>query len=258
MSLLEMTGLCVDYGGVHALRDVSIKVADKSVVSIIGANGAGKSTLLKTIVGLTRQSSGTVRLDGQDISSLKPHERLDRGIVLCPEGRRLFPDLTVYENIRVGAYRLKDSRQFRQRLEFLHGVFPRIAERGKQVASSLSGGEQQMVAIARALISQPRILMLDEPTLGLAPKLILEVARLVQTLNQEGITVIMVEQNAKLALKISDYAFVLETGSVALEGRSADLLQSDKVRNAYLGGEQEHLPAAEGHGVKLQMPVWEA
>lgn len=235
--MLEIKNLSVDYGGVHALRDVSVKVPDKGVVSIIGANGAGKSTLLKTIVGLTRQSKGTVTLDGQDISGLKPHERLDRGIVLCPEGRKLFPDLTVNENIRVGAYRMRDKKEFRERLEFLHGIFPRVAERGNQIASSLSGGEQQMVAIARALVSKPRILMLDEPTLGLAPKLILEVAKLVQTLNREGITIVMVEQNAKLALKISDYAFVLETGSVKLEGPSAELLQSDEVRNAYLGGE---------------------
>lgn len=235
--MLEINNLSVDYGGVHALRDVSVKVPDKGVVSIIGANGAGKSTLLKTIVGLTRQSHGSVTLDGQDISGLKPHERLDRGIVLCPEGRKLFPDLTVNENIRVGAYRMRDKKEFRERLEFLHGIFPRVAERGNQIASSLSGGEQQMVAIARALVSKPRILMLDEPTLGLAPKLILEVAKLVQTLNREGITIVMVEQNAKLALKISDYAFVLETGSVKLEGPSAELLQSDEVRNAYLGGE---------------------
>ena len=235
--MLETTHLCVDYGGVHALRDVSVQVPDKSVVSIIGANGAGKSTLLKTIVGLHRQSSGTVLLDGQDISRLKPHERLDLGIALCPEGRRLFPDLTVYDNIRVGAYRMRDSKLCRQRLEFLHGIFPRVAERGQQIASSLSGGEQQMVAIARALISQPRILMLDEPTLGLAPKLILEVAKLVQTLHSQGVTVVMVEQNAKLALKISDQAFVLETGTVTLQGRSADLLQSDAVQNAYLGGQ---------------------
>ena len=236
MNLLETTQLCVDYGGVHALREVSVKVPDKSVVSIIGANGAGKSTLLKTIVGLNRQSSGKVLLDGEDISQLKTHERLDRGIVLCPEGRKLFPDLTVYENIRVGAYRMRDNKQFRQRLDFLYSIFPRVAERAQQIASSMSGGEQQMVAIARALISQPRILMLDEPTLGLAPKLILEVAKLVQTINKEGITVVMVEQNAKLALKISDYAFVLETGSVTLEGKSAELLQSDSVQNAYLGG----------------------
>ena len=236
MNLLETTGLCVDYGGIHALRDVSIEVPDRKVVAIVGANGAGKSTLLKSIAGITRASKGSIRLDGQDISNLRPHERLDRGIVLCPEGRRLFPDLTVYENLRVGAYRMRDNRQFRNRLAFLYQVFPRVQEREKQIASSLSGGEQQMVAIARALISKPRVLMLDEPTLGLAPKLILEVARLVQTINRDGVTVVIVEQNAKLALKISDHAFVLETGAVALQGPSADLLASDAVRNAYLGG----------------------
>jgi branched-chain amino acid transport system ATP-binding protein len=247
--LLEATNLSVDYGGVHALRNVSIKVPLKGVAAIIGANGAGKSTLLKTIAGLVRQSAGAVRLDGEDISGLKPHERLDRGIVLCPEGRRLFPELTVYENIRVGAYRVKDGKQFRERLDFLYEVFPRVAERRGQIASSLSGGEQQMVAIARALISRPRIIMLDEPTLGLAPKLILEVAKLVQTINREGITVVLVEQNAKLALRISDYAFVLETGSLTLEGPSADLLASDNIHDAYLGGGNAKDIALAGHGV---------
>ncbi len=235
MSLLEAAGLAVDYGGVHALRDVSIDVPEKSIIAIIGANGAGKSTLLKTIAGLVRHRGGAIRLDGQDISGLKPHERLDRGIVLCPEGRCLFPDLTVDENIRMGAYRMNDKRMYRERLAFLRGIFPKVAERGKQIASSLSGGEQQMVAIARALMSRPRVLMLDEPTLGLAPKLILEVAKLVRTIHGEGVTVVIVEQNAKLALKIADYAYVLETGSVTLEGSGADLLKSDSVQRAYLG-----------------------
>jgi branched-chain amino acid transport system ATP-binding protein len=238
--LLETATLSVDYGGVHALREVSIRIPDKGVVAIIGANGAGKSTLLKAIAGLVRPGGGTVRLDGQDINALKTHERLDRGIVLCPEGRRLFPDLTVQENIRMGAYRMRDSRRFRERLEQLQAIFPRVAERRTQIASSLSGGEQQMVAIARAFIGQPRILMLVEPTLGLAPKLIHEVAGLVKTINAEGVTVLIVEQNAKLALRISNYAYVLETGSIALEGPSAQLLASDRVRNAYLGGDVSH------------------
>jgi len=236
MNLLETDSLSVDYGGVHALRKVSVHVPEKTVVAIIGANGAGKSTLLKTIAGLIRPNEGAVRYYGQDISGLKPHERLDRGIVLCPEGRRLFPEMTVYENIRVGAYRTRDRSKFRERLKQLYEIFPRVAERSKQVASSLSGGEQQMVAIARALISSPRVLMLDEPTLGLAPKLILEVVKLVHSVNREGITVIIVEQNAKLALRISDLVFVLETGSVSLEGESKDLLQSRSVQEAYLGG----------------------
>ena len=238
MSLLEVANLSVDYGGVHALRDVSIEVPERQVVAIVGSNGAGKSTLLKTIAGLVVQNHGTVRFDGRDISTLKPPERLDLGIVLCPEGRRLFPDMTVLENIRMGAYRMRDGSMFRRRLDEIQEIFPRIAERRSQVASSLSGGEQQMVAIARALVSQPRVLMLDEPTLGLAPKLIVEVARLVQRIHREGVTVVIVEQNAKLALKISDHAFVLETGSVTLKGQGADLLASEEVRNSYLGGER--------------------
>jgi branched-chain amino acid transport system ATP-binding protein len=236
MSLLEIRGLSVDYGGIHALRRVSVDVHEKDVVAIIGANGAGKSTLLKSIAGLVHQNAGTISLSSTEISTLKPHERLDRGIVLCPEGRRLFPQLTVYENIRMGAYRMRDRARFRQRLDFLHTIFPRIAERGNQTAANLSGGEQQMVAIARALMSQPRILMLDEPTLGLAPKLIHEVAHLVELISREGITVIIVEQNAKLALKISRRAYVLETGAVALEGASEDLLLSKEVQSTYLGG----------------------
>jgi branched-chain amino acid transport system ATP-binding protein len=236
MNLLEVSNLFVDYGGVHALRDVSVGIPDKGVVSIIGANGAGKSTLLKAIAGLVRQNNGSVRYDGHEISTLRPHQRLDRGITLCPEGRRLFPEMTVYENIRVGAYRMRDSQLFRDRLDMIYESFPRVAERRKQIASSLSGGEQQMVAIARALIGRPRILMLDEPTLGLAPKLIHEVANLVQKINRDGVTVMIVEQNAKLALRISDTAYVLETGSVALKGKSSELLQSREVQDAYLGG----------------------
>jgi branched-chain amino acid transport system ATP-binding protein len=234
--LLETINLCVDYGGIRALRHVSVQIPDKHVTAIIGANGAGKSTLLKTMVGLAKPSEGSVQLDGVNISRLRPPERLDRGIVLCPEGRRLFPELSVSENIRLGAYRVKDKVSTRRRLEFIYEIFPRVAERRNQMASSLSGGEQQMVAIARSLMSQPRILLLDEPTLGLAPKMILEVARLVQTINREGITVVLVEQNAKLALRISDHAYVLETGTVTLKGPSQELLQSEAITNAYLGG----------------------
>jgi branched-chain amino acid transport system ATP-binding protein len=236
MNLIETSNLSVDYGGRHALREVSINVPDKSVVAIIGANGAGKSTLLKTIAGLVRQNNGTVRFDGKDISALKPHQRLDSGIMLCPEGRRLFPEMTVYENIRVGAYLMRDNAKFRESLAMIYDIFPRVAERRNQVASSLSGGEQQMVAIARALIARPRALMLDEPTLGLAPKLIHEVAHLVRRINKDGVTVLIVEQNAKLALKISHTAYVLETGSISIEGDSQELLQRPEVQAAYLGG----------------------
>ncbi|SMF90049.1 amino acid/amide ABC transporter ATP-binding protein 2, HAAT family [Azospirillum oryzae] len=236
MNLLEVRNISVDYGGIHALRNVSVTIPEKGVVAIIGANGAGKSTLLKTIAGLVAQNDGSIHLGHEDISRLRTHERIDRGVVLCPEGRRLFSELTVYENIRMGAYRMRDKQEFRERLDFLYGIFPRVAERRNQVASSLSGGEQQMVAIARSLINKPRVLMLDEPTLGLAPKLIIEVGNLVQTINKEGVTVLLVEQNAKLALKISDYGFVIETGSIALQGDSADLLKSEEVSSIYLGG----------------------
>jgi branched-chain amino acid transport system ATP-binding protein len=236
--LLKTTQLCVDYGGIRALRDVSVHIPDKRVTAIVGANGAGKSTLLKALVGLSKPSEGAVSLDGEDISRLRPPERLDRGIVLCPEGRRLFPELSVAENVQLGAYRSRDKATIRRRLDFIYEIFPRVAERKKQIASSLSGGEQQMVAIARSLMSQPRVLLLDEPTLGLAPKMIVEVARLVKTINQENITVVLVEQNAKLALRISDYGFVFETGSVTLEGPSDELLKSEAITNAYLGGSE--------------------
>ena len=239
MSLLEVADLSVHYGGVQALQNVSARLAAKCIVAIVGSNGAGKSTLLKTIAGLVKPAGGNVRLDGQDINRLKPHERLERGIVLCPEGRRLFPRLTVYENLRMGAFRIRDRGLFRRRLDFVYGIFPRVSERRQQMASSLSGGEQQMVAIARSLMSNPRVLMLDEPTLGLAPKLVVEVGRLIRAINEEGIAVLVVEQNAKLALKISEEAFVLETGSVKLTGKSASLLESREVQHAYLGGAQD-------------------
>lgn len=236
MSLLEIRNLSVDYGGVHALRDVSVSVAEKSIVSIIGANGAGKSTLLKAITGLVRQNAGSVSLDGKDISALKTHERIDLGITLCPEGRRLFPQMTVFENIRMGAYRMASKREFAERLDFLYQLFPRVAERRTQIASSLSGGEQQMVAIVRSLINRPRVIMLDEPTLGLAPKMVVEVGNLVRRINDEGITVVLVEQNARLALEISHYGFVIETGSIVLRGDSKDLIANDDISKIYLGG----------------------
>lgn len=236
MSLLEISAITVAYDAVLALNSVSIKVGKQEVVSILGANGAGKSTLLKAIVGLVPSRSGKIVFDGADISQAKPHQCLERGITLCPEGRRLFPQMTVYENIRMGAYRSPDRAVFRQRIELLYDMFPKLAERAGQIASSLSGGEQQMVAIARALMSRPRLLMLDEPTLGLAPMMIHEVARLVKLINAEGIAVLLVEQNAKLALKISERGYVLENGIVSLTGASLELLSNDHVQRIYLGG----------------------
>ena len=233
--MLETVNLGVDYSGVVALRDVSVAVPSRGVLAIVGANGAGKSTLLKTIAGSLRPRSGRILYEGADITGLRTHERLERGIVLCPEGRKLFSELTVFENIRMGAYRVRNERTFKDRLDFIYSIFPRVAERRNQISSSLSGGEQQMVAIARALISSPRLLLLDEPTLGLAPKLVVEVGRLVQTINRQGIDVIIVEQNAKLALRISDEAYVLQTGAVILNGRSSELLASEEVQSVFLG-----------------------
>lgn len=236
MSLLEVDGITAAYDDIVALHGVHLDVAPRDVVAVLGANGAGKSTLLKTIVGLVPLREGAIRFESEDISGRKPHETLQRGVTLCPEGRRLFPDMTVGENIRMGAYRCKEPALLRKRLEMLHDMFPKLAERERQLASSLSGGEQQMVAIARAMMSHPKLLLLDEPTLGLAPKMIHEVARLVKLINAEGISVILVEQNAKLALKIAHRGYVLENGRVSLTGPSADLLANDHVQKIYLGG----------------------
>lgn len=236
-NLLETSKIRVGYGGIDALKGISIDLPERSVVAIVGANGAGKSTLLKTIAGLLKPAAGRIRYDGEDITDLRPHARVDRGIILCPEGRRLFPEMTVFENIRIGAYRARGEKEFRTRLEEIYAIFPRIVERRNQIASSLSGGEQQMVAIARALVGRPRLLMLDEPTLGLAPKMIHEVARLVSAIAGDGVAIVLVEQNAKLALKISNTAHVLRTGEVVMSGESADLLQSDDVIEAYLGSD---------------------
>jgi branched-chain amino acid transport system ATP-binding protein len=233
--LLETQSLSVDYGGVHALRDVSVSVPDKSIVAVIGANGAGKSTLLKAIAGLVRPGHGVVCLDGEDITRLRPHDRLDRGIVLCPEGRRLFPELTVYENLRMGAYRVRDRRQFRERIDFLHQIFPRVAERGKQVASSLSGGEQQMVAIARGLMSAPSILIIDELSLGLAPVVVYQLFQTLKKLKEGGLTILLVEQNVHLALAVSDYAYVIAEGRLFTEGAPQKLAAMPEIRKAYLG-----------------------
>jgi branched-chain amino acid transport system ATP-binding protein len=236
MNLLEVSAATAAYGDVMALQGVELTVGAGEVVAVLGANGAGKSTLLKTIVGLVPLRSGQIRFDGRDISGYRPHQTLEAGITLCPEGRKLFPDMTVAENIRMGAYRCRDQALLRRRTDLLHHTFPKLTERAHQTASSLSGGEQQMVAIARALMSGPRLLLLDEPTLGLAPKLILEVARLVKTINAEGITVVLVEQNAKLALKIAHKGYVLEQGRVSLSGPSEVLLANDHVNRIYLGG----------------------
>ena len=236
MSTLEVTGLSVRYGTTVALDDVSFRADAGEVTCVLGANGAGKSTLFRTIMGLVRQQGGRVQVDGEDISGSQTQQIVSRGIVLCPEGRRLFPEMSVAENVRMGAYLVRDTEVIRERLDRVHQLFPRIAERAHQQASSLSGGEQQMVAIARAMMGGPRLLLLDEPTLGLAPRLIHEVLQTVRRIRDEGTTVVLVEQNAAQALKVSDRAHVLETGRLAMSGSSAEIMADPRVREIYLGG----------------------
>ncbi|MCI5075396.1 ABC transporter ATP-binding protein [Oricola sp.] len=236
MSLLKISGLTVRYGTTLALDDVSIQAPEGEVTCVLGANGAGKSTMFRTIMGLVGKESGSIRFGGAEIANTPTQSIVRQGIILCPEGRRLFPEMSVAENVRMGAYLVRDSEIVRQRLDTVHRLFPRISEREHQQASSLSGGEQQMVAIARAMMGNPRLLLLDEPTLGLAPRLIHEVLQTVRRIRDEGTTVILVEQNAAQALKVSDRAYVLETGRMAMSGSSADIMADPRVREIYLGG----------------------
>jgi branched-chain amino acid transport system ATP-binding protein len=237
MQALEIKDLVVNYGNVSAVRGVNIKVDAGAIVCVLGANGAGKSSLLRSIVGLAPVRSGQILYAGQDIARLPPHQVVDRQIMLSPEGRRLFPELTVLDNLRVGAFKIRSRQEVAERLEWVYGFFPRLREREKQVAGSMSGGEQQMCAIARALMSKPKLLLLDEPSLGLAPKVIAEVARIIREIQAAGITVMLVEQNARLALSLSSYGYVMVSGAISLEGSSKDLLDSAHVRAAYLGEE---------------------
>lgn len=234
MSLLEVDNIRVGYGPADVLHGISLCVEEGEVVCLLGANGAGKSTILKTIAGLLQPRSGSIAFAGRKIDHLRP-DQID-GLTLCPEGRRLFPEMTVKENVEIGAYRLKKSRALAEQLDNIHRLFPKITERSHQLASSLSGGEQQMVAIARAMMSNPRLLLLDEPTLGLAPKVIAEIGALVKTLQQRGISILIVEQNARLALSLSQRAYIVETGSIALQGESRALIDDPQVHKIYLGG----------------------
>jgi len=235
MSKLELDSVTVAYGKVVALRDVSVAVPAGVVVCILGANGAGKSTLLKSVAGLVPLVGGRIRFDGEDVGGMPAYEAVTRGIMLCPEGRRLFPQMSVLENLRMGAYRLRSRAEFARRLERVLALFPRLGERRQQMAGSLSGGEQQMAAIGRALMAAPRLLMLDEPSLGLAPRIITEVARIVGEVSRAGITVVLVEQNARLGLRLSEYGYVLENGRIALAGASLSLLDDPYVKAIYLG-----------------------
>ena len=234
--LLEVRGVTVAYDGVLALRDISLSVVAGTIVSLIGSNGAGKTTTLKAIIGIKSLTAGEIHLDGERLDTLTAPQRVKRGIALSPEGRRVFPQMSVADNLLVGAYLRGKTAETRRALEEIYRYFPRLVERRSQIAGSLSGGEQQMLAIGRALMAKPRLLLLDEPSLGLAPIIVDEIARIITEINRDTrMSIILVEQNAKLALSLCDQAFVLETGSVALSGGGKELLASDYVRRAYLG-----------------------
>ena len=235
--MLKIQNLVVHYGVITALQGVSLKVPAGAIVTLIGANGAGKTTTLRTVSGLLRAAGGAVLYDGQDVTHLAPHQLVRRGIAHVPEGRMVFANLTVHENLMMGAYLIRDRKRIATQLGYVLDVFPRLKEREKQSAGTLSGGEQQMLGIGRALMSQPRFLMLDEPSLGIAPLLVEKIFEKIQEINrQHGITILLVEQNANLALEVSSYGYVLETGRILLQDSSENLRANPQVKAAYLGG----------------------
>ncbi len=233
--MLAIRNLNVHYGGIHALRGIDIDVPDGKIISLIGANGAGKSTTLKSVMGLVPKTDGHVYWDDLEITSLKTKDIVGEGIILCPEGRRIFPDLTVDENLAAGAYLRKNKDEIARDREWVYSLFPRLSERTWQLGATLSGGEQQMLAVARALMSKPKLLMLDEPSLGLAPLVIKDIFSVIQKIKEDGVNILLIEQNAKAALDISDYAYVMETGVITMAGPGKALLADPRVKQAYLG-----------------------
>ena len=236
MALLEVKNLEVYYGVICALKGISFEVNEGEIVSLIGANGAGKTTMMQSVVGIIPKRNGTVMFDGQDITKTPCHKIVQLGMTQVPEGRRIFQELSVYDNLKMGAYTVKNQQQFKEDLEKMFTKFPRLAERRNQIAGTLSGGEQQMLAMSRALMIRPKLLMLDEPSMGLAPILVDQVFEMIKELHAAGTTILLVEQNASKALEIADRAYVLETGNITLSGTGIELAQSDEVRKAYLGG----------------------
>lgn len=233
--MLKIEDLHVSYGGIRALRGISFDVTDGAIVTLIGANGAGKSTTLRTITGLVKAESGSVRWNDQELTGMPIDRIVGAGIAMSPEGRRVFTDLTVEENLKIGAYLRKDKAEIEKDLGWVYGLFARLKERSWQLAGTLSGGEQQMLAVGRALMSRPKLLLLDEPSLGLAPLVVQDIFSIIQEINRQGVTVLLIEQNANMALKIADYAYVLETGNITMSGTGAELLADERVREAYLG-----------------------
>ena len=233
--MLSVKDLHVHYGAIHAIKGVSLEVNDGEVVSLIGANGAGKTTILHTISGLIKATSGSVTLGSANLRATEPYNIIKLGMAHVPEGRHVFARMTVMENLKMGAYMLSDKEKVNKNIEEVFTSFPRLKERARQLAGTLSGGEQQMLATGRALMTNPKMLLMDEPSMGLSPILVKEIFRIIQTLHERGITILLVEQNAKVALSVSSRAYVLETGSIAMSGNAAELMEDDRVRKAYLG-----------------------
>ena len=231
--ILEIKNLSVSYGGIEAIKNISLDVEAGSIVTLIGSNGAGKSSTLRSIAGIVKAKSGEVLFEGENILGLSPDQIVKRGVTLVPEGRRVFPNLTVAENLHVGAYLRKDD--IKPDLEYVYELFPRLKERSWQFAGTLSGGEQQMLAVGRAMMARPKLIMMDEPSLGLAPLIVQGIFDIIRTINKAGITVLLIEQNANMALKVADYAYVMQTGEITLSGTGAELLENEEVKEAYLG-----------------------
>ena len=232
---LEIRDLHVSYGGIRALKGIDLTVEEGQIVTLIGANGAGKSTTLRAISGLQKPQSGSILYGGEELVGLPAKEIVRRGIIHVPEGRRVFPDMTVAENLKIGAFLRKDKDGIASDMDYVYSLFPRLKERSWQPAGTLSGGEQQMLAVGRALMSRPKVLIMDEPSLGLAPLIVKDIFSIIRRVNADGITVLLIEQNANAALRIADYGYVLETGVIALTGTGEELLRNESVREAYLG-----------------------
>jgi branched-chain amino acid transport system ATP-binding protein len=231
--MLKIENLYVNYGGIEAVKGISLDVPDDSIITLVGANGAGKSTTLRSIVGLVKAKSGSITLDGQELLGMDTTDIVAKGITLVPEGRRVFPDMTVLENLKIGAYLRKDS--LKDDINRVYDLFPRLKERSWQAAGTLSGGEQQMLAVGRALMSKPKIIMMDEPSLGLAPIIVQGIFDIIREINKQGTTVLLIEQNANMALKIANYGYVMETGRISLAGTGQELLANEQVKELYLG-----------------------
>lgn len=233
--MLKVNDLHVAYGGIEALKGISVEVPEGKIVTLIGANGAGKSTLLRSIMGLEKPSAGSITYDDNDITGLNSQKIVKTGITLVPEGRRVFPNLTVLENLKIGAYLRHDADEIEKDIKWIYEMFPRLEERSWQMAGTLSGGEQQMLALGRALMCRPRLIMMDEPSLGLAPLVIKDIFKIIQEINRQGVTILLIEQNANMALKVADLAYVLETGKITMTGTGAELLENPDIKAAYLG-----------------------